>query len=99
MKKYAKSGLVVRANGKLCRPTRVVRLPAPPDPQFLGRPICYVPRGVVASNNKNYDRRQIARLANNVRELSAWRDPRAADQSRKLAVLCLAFEERYGERA
>ena len=97
--KNTKAGRVVRMDGKSYRPTKVVRLPVPPDPQFSGRPICYVPLGVVASNNKNYDRRQIVRLANNVRELSAWRDPRAADQNRKLAVLCLAFEERYGERA
>jgi hypothetical protein len=94
-----KNTRVVRIDGKSYRPTRVVRLPAPPDPQFSGRPICYVPRGVAVVNNKVFDRKQIARLANNVRELMAYGDSRAADQNRKLALLCRAFEERYGERA
>ena len=95
----AKPGIVVRLNGKSYRPTRVVRLPAPPDPAFVGKPIFWVPRGVVPLNNKHYDRSQIAKLINNVRELTAYRDPRAADQNRKLALLWLAFQERYGEWA
>ena len=93
------AGRVVRIDGKSYRPTRVVRLPAPPDPAFVGKPLCWVPRGVVPVNNKDYDRSQIAKLTNNVRQLTAYRDPRAVDQNRKLALLCLAFEERYGEWA
>ena len=94
-----KPGLVVRIDGRRSyRPRPVVRLPVPPDPQFSGRPICYVPRGVVPSNNKIFDRRQIVQLRKNVHDLMACHDPRATYQYRKYAEICLAFEARYGER-